>query len=384
MPVEKMWVHEAIYNLDILCGSPECSIQVCIFWTCRQPGSTCKGCCDQGIIRRSRQKSGNKQIGPSKTRIGQTWSKFIDVLEQICPIRPASFPSTLASSQWWTPLFQVVSSRWGRGIYRKKGLDTSAFVNRPWSVSVWWWYLQRPGMTIQRSQWILIDQSQPPPCLKRTSWTPPLPLTFLPVASKLTRTHPNSTVPPSQLPPPPPLPRHRAINFFIPAYQRLWIEAEEYSFEEKLVQDLAVSTGLGLPVPPVPCVGTPLPVLFAECFFSPLEPWEQAGTKAPRGPRYRCTKPPRQRSVRGQRLHERLSRRPASSGAHSCRKAGFVVAAAAVRRRRAAADVCSSGPFVSFRCKCVTVACSRRSVEVSMCRKLLICLKWRGGGVSAH
>uniref|UniRef100_A0AAQ5Z2K5 Ryanodine receptor 3 n=1 Tax=Amphiprion ocellaris TaxID=80972 RepID=A0AAQ5Z2K5_AMPOC len=36
------------------------------------------------------------------------------------------------------------------------------------------------------------------------------------------------------------LPRHRAINFFIPAYQRLWIEAEEYSFEEKLVQDLAI------------------------------------------------------------------------------------------------------------------------------------------------
>uniref|UniRef100_A0A8C4H5G0 Ryanodine receptor 3 n=1 Tax=Dicentrarchus labrax TaxID=13489 RepID=A0A8C4H5G0_DICLA len=45
------------------------------------------------------------------------------------------------------------------------------------------------------------------------------------------------------------LPRHRAINFFIPAYQRLWIEAEEYSFEEKLVQDLAVSTGLALPLP---------------------------------------------------------------------------------------------------------------------------------------
>ncbi|XP_054910410.1 ryanodine receptor 3 isoform X4 [Poeciliopsis prolifica] len=35
------------------------------------------------------------------------------------------------------------------------------------------------------------------------------------------------------------LPRHRAINFFMPAYERLWIEAEEYSFEEKLVQDLA-------------------------------------------------------------------------------------------------------------------------------------------------
>ncbi|XP_049611963.1 ryanodine receptor 3 isoform X1 [Syngnathus scovelli] len=35
------------------------------------------------------------------------------------------------------------------------------------------------------------------------------------------------------------LPRHRAINLYIPAYQRIWIEAEEYSFEEKLVQDLA-------------------------------------------------------------------------------------------------------------------------------------------------
>ncbi|XP_059897680.1 ryanodine receptor 3 isoform X2 [Gadus macrocephalus] len=35
------------------------------------------------------------------------------------------------------------------------------------------------------------------------------------------------------------LPRHRSINLFIPGYQRLWIEAEENSFEEKLVQDLA-------------------------------------------------------------------------------------------------------------------------------------------------
>ncbi|KAM3861482.1 ryanodine receptor 3 [Diretmus argenteus] len=35
------------------------------------------------------------------------------------------------------------------------------------------------------------------------------------------------------------LPRHRSINLFIPGYQRLWIETEEYSFEEKLVQDLA-------------------------------------------------------------------------------------------------------------------------------------------------
>ncbi|KAK5903284.1 hypothetical protein CgunFtcFv8_007077 [Champsocephalus gunnari] len=126
------------------------------------------------------------------------------------------------------------------------------------------------------------------------------------------------------------LPRHRAINFFIPAYQRLWIEAEEYSFEEKLVQDLAVSTGLALPLPHVPCVGPPLPVLSAECFFSsaPIEPWERArvGTspKAPRGgPRSRRAKASKLRSVRGQRLHDQLRRHRASSGAHSCRKAGF-------------------------------------------------------------
>ncbi|CAL8272401.1 unnamed protein product [Merluccius merluccius] len=35
------------------------------------------------------------------------------------------------------------------------------------------------------------------------------------------------------------LPRHRSINLFLQAYQRIWIETEEYSFEEKLVQDLA-------------------------------------------------------------------------------------------------------------------------------------------------
>uniref|UniRef100_A0A667YLJ7 Ryanodine receptor 3 n=1 Tax=Myripristis murdjan TaxID=586833 RepID=A0A667YLJ7_9TELE len=40
------------------------------------------------------------------------------------------------------------------------------------------------------------------------------------------------------------LPRHRSINLFLLAYQRIWIETEEYSFEEKLVQDLAVSTYL--------------------------------------------------------------------------------------------------------------------------------------------
>uniref|UniRef100_A0A674EHP4 Ryanodine receptor 3 n=1 Tax=Salmo trutta TaxID=8032 RepID=A0A674EHP4_SALTR len=35
------------------------------------------------------------------------------------------------------------------------------------------------------------------------------------------------------------LPRHRSINLFVLGYVRLWIETEEYSFEEKLVQDLA-------------------------------------------------------------------------------------------------------------------------------------------------
>uniref|UniRef100_A0A803W762 Ryanodine receptor 3 n=1 Tax=Ficedula albicollis TaxID=59894 RepID=A0A803W762_FICAL len=36
------------------------------------------------------------------------------------------------------------------------------------------------------------------------------------------------------------LPRHRSINLFLNGYQNFWIETEEYSFEEKLVQDLAV------------------------------------------------------------------------------------------------------------------------------------------------
>ncbi|XP_076834098.1 ryanodine receptor 3 isoform X8 [Brachyhypopomus gauderio] len=35
------------------------------------------------------------------------------------------------------------------------------------------------------------------------------------------------------------LPRHRSINLFLMGYQRIWIETETYSFEEKLVQDLA-------------------------------------------------------------------------------------------------------------------------------------------------
>uniref|UniRef100_A0A8C1ULM0 Ryanodine receptor 3 n=1 Tax=Cyprinus carpio TaxID=7962 RepID=A0A8C1ULM0_CYPCA len=45
------------------------------------------------------------------------------------------------------------------------------------------------------------------------------------------------------------LPRHRSINLYLSGYQRLWIETEEYSFEEKLVQDLAVSTGLASALP---------------------------------------------------------------------------------------------------------------------------------------
>lgn len=52
----------------------------------------------------------------------------------------------------------------------------------------------------------------------------------------------------------PPLFRHRSINLFLSGYQRLWIETEEYSFEEKLVQDLAVSTGLASVLPRVLCV----------------------------------------------------------------------------------------------------------------------------------
>nr|XP_033808279.1 ryanodine receptor 3 isoform X2 [Geotrypetes seraphini] len=35
------------------------------------------------------------------------------------------------------------------------------------------------------------------------------------------------------------LPRHRCINLFLHGYQRFWIETEEYTFEEKLIQDLA-------------------------------------------------------------------------------------------------------------------------------------------------
>ncbi|XP_032882821.1 ryanodine receptor 3 isoform X4 [Amblyraja radiata] len=37
------------------------------------------------------------------------------------------------------------------------------------------------------------------------------------------------------------LPRHRAVNLFLQSYQKSWIETEEYSFEEKLIEDLAKS-----------------------------------------------------------------------------------------------------------------------------------------------
>ncbi|KAM9380915.1 ryanodine receptor 3 [Phaethornis superciliosus] len=37
------------------------------------------------------------------------------------------------------------------------------------------------------------------------------------------------------------LPRHRSINLFLHGYKNFWIETEEYSFEEKLVQHLATS-----------------------------------------------------------------------------------------------------------------------------------------------
>uniref|UniRef100_A0A3Q3G7S4 Ryanodine receptor 2b (cardiac) n=1 Tax=Labrus bergylta TaxID=56723 RepID=A0A3Q3G7S4_9LABR len=37
------------------------------------------------------------------------------------------------------------------------------------------------------------------------------------------------------------LPRHRAVNLFIQGYNKSWISAEDLSFEEKLVEDLAVS-----------------------------------------------------------------------------------------------------------------------------------------------
>lgn len=36
--------------------------------------------------------------------------------------------------------------------------------------------------------------------------------------------------------------RHRAVNLFLQGYEKSWIEAEEHYFEDKLIEDLAVSS----------------------------------------------------------------------------------------------------------------------------------------------
>uniref|UniRef100_H3C4X6 Ryanodine receptor 2b (cardiac) n=1 Tax=Tetraodon nigroviridis TaxID=99883 RepID=H3C4X6_TETNG len=40
------------------------------------------------------------------------------------------------------------------------------------------------------------------------------------------------------------LPRHRAVNLFLQGYNKTWISTEDHSFEEKLVEDLALSGGV--------------------------------------------------------------------------------------------------------------------------------------------
>lgn len=37
------------------------------------------------------------------------------------------------------------------------------------------------------------------------------------------------------------LSRHRAVNLFLQGYNKTWVSTEDHSFEEKLVEDLAVS-----------------------------------------------------------------------------------------------------------------------------------------------
>ncbi|XP_066527985.1 ryanodine receptor 2 [Hoplias malabaricus] len=41
------------------------------------------------------------------------------------------------------------------------------------------------------------------------------------------------------------LPRHRAVNLFVQAYRKIWVEAEEDSYENKLIEDLAKATDGG-------------------------------------------------------------------------------------------------------------------------------------------
>uniref|UniRef100_A0AAR2LK81 Ryanodine receptor 3 n=1 Tax=Pygocentrus nattereri TaxID=42514 RepID=A0AAR2LK81_PYGNA len=105
------------------------------------------------------------------------------------------------------------------------------------------------------------------------------------------------------------LPRHRSINLFLMGYQKLWIVAEEYSFEEKLVQDLAVSTGLASVLPRVPCV----PAVCLAASTLPAETRERTPARLALSSRFgspSCVAFYRQRHSR-QALHEfRLSLSP--------------------------------------------------------------------------
>lgn len=42
------------------------------------------------------------------------------------------------------------------------------------------------------------------------------------------------------------LSRHRVVNLFLQGYNKSWISAEDHSFEEKLVEDLAMSEKVSL------------------------------------------------------------------------------------------------------------------------------------------
>ena len=103
--------------------------------------------------------------------------------------------------------------------------------------------------------------------------------------------------------------RHRSINLFLMGYQKLWIVAEEYSFEEKLVQDLAVSTGLASVLPRVPCV----PAVCLAASTLPAETRERTPARLALSSRFGspgCVAFYRQRHSR-QALHEfRLSLSP--------------------------------------------------------------------------
>ena len=40
------------------------------------------------------------------------------------------------------------------------------------------------------------------------------------------------------------LPKHRACNMFLESYKAAWILMEDYSFEDRMIDDLSVSWGL--------------------------------------------------------------------------------------------------------------------------------------------